>query len=615
VTISVVQSGSGASAFSGSFASNVTAGNTLFLVVAAEATANVTISSSDPEFNGSTSGAWTQLWSVQSGFSGSETIYSSCWMLAGCAGGARTVQVTVTNANTNGNFGLLFYEVAGLGTSPSPDPATPNPATDSNTTGTTATSSATGTTGTAAEFIIGMLGSQNSVTGLPSAPWTSQTIAGNGNASAGYQVSAATGTFTYSHAQNSGVWIGACAAIVPGSAAASAPAAAAGALVRGRSGRKGTTAGSGTPLTRPGDVPPVLAGATVTGRRGRKGTVQGSSLPAVRPAGKLPAAGASVRGRAGRKGSAQGSTPPLTRLEDVPPVPSGRTVTGRRGKTGSAQGSKPVPVAAAVTVTVPAPAAGKSITGRKARKGTTAGSPPPLTRPGRLPASTGASVRGKPGKRGSTAGSGPVPVSAVPYHGVIPGPGTLVRGRPGRKGGSSGSPYPSLLYISPAGPLEGSLLGGTVTTISYAGTITPGSYSGSITPGAGSLYQYVYGSVYTGGGAMALQSDISGADAVIVSNTAYFYLTITYNGEPLNLTGYTPKAYLKATRLTPDTDAEVFTTSSGLTVTSTAGGTITWVVPPAVLATPSTLWYRVDVIDSASEVFTCLYGNFVVQPA
>ena len=50
---------------------------------------------------------------------------------------------------------------------------------------------------------------------------------------------------------------------------------------------------------------------------------------------------------------------------------------------------------------------------------------------------------------------------------------------------------------------------------------------------------------------MGVQSDLT----AIVGNDEYYYLALTYNGAALNLTGYTVKAYLKATRLTPDADA------------------------------------------------------------
>ena len=143
-------------------------------------------------------------------------------------------------------------------------------------------------------------------------------------------------------------------------------------------------------------------------------------------------------------------------------------------------------------------------------------------------------------------------------------------------------------------PLEQSLLGGTVTPAPWGGSVTIYPYAGTIS-----------------GGVVGVQSDLQ----AVVGNDAYFYLAITYNGAALNLTGYTLKAYQKASRLTPDSEAQVYTTSSGLTVTNVAGGLVTWVIPHANLDNPTTLWYRVDVIDSSNEVFTCLYGNLQVLPA
>jgi hypothetical protein len=178
-------------------------------------------------------------------------------------------------------------------------------------------------------------------------------------------------------------------------------------------------------------------------------------------------------------------------------------------------------------------------------------------------------------------------------------------------------------------PLAAPLLGGTVTQNPYAGTATVAPwaatatqlpwggtaaavpYGGTITAGTPGVYQATYGSVYPGTGDMGVQSDLT----AITGNDEYYYLALTYNGAALNLTGYTVKAYLKATRLTPDADAVVYLSGSGLTITSVANGLVTWVIPHVNLPNPSTLWYRVDVVDASNEVFTVLYGNLQVQPA
>jgi hypothetical protein len=105
---------------------------------------------------------------------------------------------------------------------------------------------------------------------------------------------------------------------------------------------------------------------------------------------------------------------------------------------------------------------------------------------------------------------------------------------------------------------------------------------------------------------MSLRSDLSG----IVNNDLEFQFSLTYSGIPLNLSGYTLTAYLKASAVTPDALASVFTSASGLTVTSGPDGQFTWAIPAAdvSIAAPGALWYRVDVTDAGSNVATAMYG-------
>jgi hypothetical protein len=147
----------------------------------------------------------------------------------------------------------------------------------------------------------------------------------------------------------------------------------------------------------------------------------------------------------------------------------------------------------------------------------------------------------------------------------------------------------------PVPVLAASLLAGTVTSPAWGGTATPAaSWAGIVT-----------------GGVMGVQLD----QAAIVGNDTVYQMQILYNGVPLNLAGYTLKAYLKATRLTPDADAVVYQSGSGITITSAALGQFTLTVPHANLPNPSTLWYRVDVIDGSGNITTAIYGNFGVLPA
>jgi hypothetical protein len=105
---------------------------------------------------------------------------------------------------------------------------------------------------------------------------------------------------------------------------------------------------------------------------------------------------------------------------------------------------------------------------------------------------------------------------------------------------------------------------------------------------------------------MSLRSDLS----AIAGNDLLFQFALTYNGIPLNLTGYTLKAYLKASATTPDALAMVFGSGTGLTITDAATAQFTWTIPhaDAAIAAPGALWYRVDVIDASSDAATAMYG-------
>lgn len=105
---------------------------------------------------------------------------------------------------------------------------------------------------------------------------------------------------------------------------------------------------------------------------------------------------------------------------------------------------------------------------------------------------------------------------------------------------------------------------------------------------------------------MSLRSDLSG----VVNNDLLFEFTLTGNGVPLDLDGYTLKVYLKTSATTPDALATVFQSGTGLTIVSAPDGEFTWAVPRAdtAMAAPGALWYRVDIIDSSSDVATAMYG-------
>ena len=93
---------------------------------------------------------------------------------------------------------------------------------------------------------------------------------------------------------------------------------------------------------------------------------------------------------------------------------------------------------------------------------------------------------------------------------------------------------------------------------------------------------------------MSQRFDLTG----IAGKNLSFDFTLTDSAGPLNLAGLTLAVYLKATSVTPDAAATVYTTSNGLVITDTAGGQFTWAIPAADVpasAAPGSLWYRVDV--------------------
>jgi hypothetical protein len=105
---------------------------------------------------------------------------------------------------------------------------------------------------------------------------------------------------------------------------------------------------------------------------------------------------------------------------------------------------------------------------------------------------------------------------------------------------------------------------------------------------------------------MSLRFDLSG----VAGNDLEFEFALTYNGIPLNLSGYMLAVYLKASATTPDALASVFGSGTGLTITDASVAQFTWAIPRAdtALAAPGSLWYRVDVTDPDSNVATAMFG-------
>jgi hypothetical protein len=98
------------------------------------------------------------------------------------------------------------------------------------------------------------------------------------------------------------------------------------------------------------------------------------------------------------------------------------------------------------------------------------------------------------------------------------------------------------------------------------------------------------------------------------NNDTTFALQITQSGNPMNLTGYTLRLYVKASQQALDSSATVYAIGSGLTLTEISGGEFTFVLPRTAATVPGTYWWRIDIVDGNGNVGTALYGNLYILP-
>ena len=190
-----MQSKSFTAASSGSFSSNVTAGNSVVLVQFAYTNAtSTTISTSSPTFNGGSVSGASKLMEQQSAMTVA-SVYGAAWLLPNLAGGAASVGLTVTNGTVDSNVGMVGYEISGLGASPQLDSgASPNPAETAG----NSTNPASGSTGAltqSQEILFGMAVEYGVAVTGPSSPWAN--LAPSSLCAAGYQVVSTAGGFAY----------------------------------------------------------------------------------------------------------------------------------------------------------------------------------------------------------------------------------------------------------------------------------------------------------------------------------------------------------------------------------------------------------------------------------
>jgi hypothetical protein len=197
MTISVVQvgtladlSGSGGSG-DASFAADVTAGNSLIYAFTDYSGTNVVISSNTPTFAGSEPAGSVKLTDEQSPYSGG-TVYAALWLLPDVAGGSKEIGITSVNGTGGANVGLIAWEVAGLGASPSADKSS-----EGSGNSTAVSSGASGAITASPEIIVGLAVGYGQTEPGAGAPWTETTF-GSDFIYAGYQIAASSGgSYTY----------------------------------------------------------------------------------------------------------------------------------------------------------------------------------------------------------------------------------------------------------------------------------------------------------------------------------------------------------------------------------------------------------------------------------
>jgi len=97
------------------------------------------------------------------------------------------------------------------------------------------------------------------------------------------------------------------------------------------------------------------------------------------------------------------------------------------------------------------------------------------------------------------------------------------------------------------------------------------------------------------------------------NNDNTYYLDVTFNGKPLDLTGYTPHAYVKATQTTPDGSATTYNIGSGLTWLTQTLGLLKFTIPHTAVTTPGTAWWRLDIVDGSGNVSTVFFGPVTIK--
>jgi hypothetical protein len=217
---SVVQTAAGTGGVytsAGSFASNVTAGSTVFLIVDGDGLGG-TPSTSSPTIGGVTPAGSVQVY-PDTADSGSFNDAGTMWMMPNVAGGNNNFGITATHYGSNGVCGVLAIEVAGLGPAPVIGGQSVGNANHSG-----QPDSGSITTTVANAILIGQLVQDGGLTAGPGLQWTGFSIADptpqaggyHDNSNGYYQIVSSTGTYSITGANSSpgsSAWVTGIAAV------------------------------------------------------------------------------------------------------------------------------------------------------------------------------------------------------------------------------------------------------------------------------------------------------------------------------------------------------------------------------------------------------------------
>jgi hypothetical protein len=99
----------------------------------------------------------------------------------------------------------------------------------------------------------------------------------------------------------------------------------------------------------------------------------------------------------------------------------------------------------------------------------------------------------------------------------------------------------------------------------------------------------------------------------LTGNDNNYYLDVTFNGDPFNLTGYTPHVYVKATAAALDNTATIYNIGAGLAWVTQGLGKLKLTIPHTDVTVQATKWWRLDIVDGSGNVSTVFYGPLTIK--